>query len=168
MLVPMTKPKAGVNRYLEDFKVGELIETEEFPLTRDAIVSFAQQYDPQDMHVDEELAKSTIFGELVGSGWQTLLITLKLILNTKRFGDTPLIGAGFKEVRFHHPTYPGNSLKVCAEIMDIRPSKHKADRGLMDVNVTTKTTTGTVIITQTWTLALPTKASVAATETTAN
>ena len=165
MLVPMTKPKTGVLRYLEDFKVGELIETEEFSLTRDMIVSFAEQYDPQDMHIDEELAKNTIFGELVGSGWQTLLITLKLILNSKRFGDTPLIGAGFKDVRFHHPMYPGNSLKVCAEIMDIRPSKNKADRGLMDVFVTTKTTSGTVLITQTWTLALPTKASVTTTAT---
>ncbi|MGG4774173.1 MaoC/PaaZ C-terminal domain-containing protein [Paenalcaligenes sp. Me52] len=162
MLVPITKPKTGVFRYLEDFKIGETIETEAFSLDRDMIVSFAEQYDPQDMHIDEELAKNTIFGELVGSGWQTLLITLKLILNSKRFGDTPLIGAGFKEVRFHHPMYPGDSLKVCAEIMDIRPSKNKADRGLLDIHVTTKTTTGTVLITQTWTLALPTKASVTA------
>lgn len=163
MLVPMTKPKAGMLRYLEDFSIGEQIETEEFPLTRDSIVSFAEQYDPQDMHLNDELAQHTIFGELVGSGWQTLLITLKLVLNSKHFGDTPLIGAGFKEVRFHHPTYPGDSLKVYAEIMDIRPSKNKADRGLMDVQVTTKTTTGTVLITQTWTVALPTKASIATT-----
>lgn len=103
MLVPMTKAKTGVLRYLEDFKVGEQIETETFTLTRDNIVAFAEEYDPQDMHIDEELAKGTIFGQLVGSGWQTLLITLKLILNSKRFGDTPLIGAGFKDVRFHHP-----------------------------------------------------------------
>lgn len=168
MQVPMTKAKTGVLRYLEDFKVGEQIETETFTLTRDNIVAFAEEYDPQDMHIDEELAKGTIFGQLVGSGWQTLLITLKLILNSKRFGDTPLIGAGFKDVRFHHPSYAGDSLHVCAEIMDIRPSKNKADRGLMDVYVTTKTTTGTVLITQTWTLALPTKASIAATESAEN
>lgn len=162
MLVPRTKAKTGALRYLEDFTVGEVIETEEFSLTRDMIVAFAEEFDPQAMHIDEEAAKDTIFGELVGSGWHTLLITLKLILNSKLFGDTPLIGAGFKDVRFHSPMYPGDSLQASAEILDIRPSEHKPDRGLLDVKVITSTAQGKVLISQTWTLALPTRASISA------
>lgn len=157
-----TTERPEAPRYLEDFKVGELTETDEFPVTRDMIVSFAQQYDPQPMHVDEVAARATVFGELVGSGWQTLLITMRLVLNARLLGGSPIVAAEFPGVRFHAPMRPGDVLRASAQVVAIRPSKSRPDRGLLDVKVTTKTATGATLVTQTWSLVLPSRSAAAA------
>ena len=63
-----TSERPRAPRYLEDFNVGDLTETAELTVTRDMILSFAELYDPQPMHLDETAARGTVFGELVGSG----------------------------------------------------------------------------------------------------
>ncbi|WP_322046038.1 MaoC family dehydratase [Paraburkholderia sp. J67] len=147
-------------RYLDDFKIGDQIETEEFPVTRDMIVTFAQQYDPQPMHLDEAAARSTVFGELVGSGWQTLAVTMRLLVDAQLLGGTPIVGTEFKEMRFHAPMRPGDVLRAHAEVVDICPSKSRPDLGFLDVRVTTKNSADATLITQSWRLVLPRQCSV--------
>ncbi len=149
-------------RYLEDFAVGDRFETGEYPLSREQILAFATQYDPQPMHLDEDAARRTIFGEFIGSGWQTLLITMELILKARILGSTPVAAAEFREVRFHAPSRPGDILQASLEVLAIRPSRSRPDRGLMDVKVSTRTTSGTMLITQQWSLVLPCRPSEAA------
>lgn len=149
-------------RYLEDFKVGDVVETASLPITRAMIVEFARQYDPQPMHLDEDAARHTLFGTLVGSGWQTLLVTMKLLLEAHLLGGTPMIAAEFKEVKFHAPMNPDDVLSARAEIMSLRASSSRPDRGFMDVKVTTKNADGVVLITQSLRLLMPTRASLSA------
>lgn len=149
-------------RYLEDFQVGDLIETDALTVTRDMIVSFARQYDPQPMHLDDDAARSTLFGELVGSGWQTLAVTMRLLVDARLLGGTPIVGAEFKDLRFHAPMRPGDALRASAEVMAIRPSRSRPDRGFMDLKVTTKNAAGAMLVTQTWSLVVPARASAAA------
>lgn len=99
-------PRPGAPRYLEDFKVGDLTETSGFAVTRDMILSFAEQYDPQPMHLDETAARDTVFGELVGSGWQTLAVTMRLLLDARLLGGTPIVGAELRDIRFMPPCVP--------------------------------------------------------------
>ncbi|MGE4533358.1 MaoC family dehydratase [Halomonas sp.] len=141
--------------YLEDLKVGDITETKAFTVTRDMIISFAKQYDPQPMHLDEDAAHDTIFGELVGSGWQTLAVTMRMLVDARLLGSTPLVGAELKDIRFHAPMRPGDILRASAEIMDIRPSNSRPDRGLMDLRVTTKNSEGMTLVTQSWSLVVP-------------
>lgn len=155
MLASASCASSDEPRYLEDFKVGDLTETREFTLTREMIVSFAEQYDPQPMHLDDVSAKNTVFGELVGSGWQTLAVTMRLLVDARLLGSTPIVGAEFKDMRFHAPMKPGDSLRASAEVLAIRPSKSRPDRGFMDMKVTTMNSAGATLVTQTWSLVMP-------------
>lgn len=157
-----TNERPDAPRYLEDFKVGDLTETDEFTVTRDLIRSFAEQYDPQPMHLNEAAARSTVFGELVGSGWQTLAVTMRLLVDARLLGGTPIVGAEFKDMRFHAPMRPGDTLRASAEVMAIRPSKSRPDRGFMDVKVTTKNAAGVTLVTQSWSLVMPSRATASA------
>lgn len=146
-------------RYLEDFQVGDVTETGEFTVTRDMVLSFAEQYDPQPMHLDDAVAKDTVFGELVGSGWQTLAVTMRLLVDARLLGSTPIVGAEFKETRFHAPMRPDDTLRASAEVLAIRASKSRPDRGFMDVKVTTRNTAGATLVTQHWSLVVPARSA---------
>lgn len=152
-----TSERPRAPRYLEDFNVGDLTETAELTVTRDMILSFAEQYDPQPMHLDETAARGTVFGELVGSGWQTLAVTMRLLVDARILGGTPIVGAEFKDMRFHAPMRPGDTLRASAEVMEIRPSKSRPDRGFMDMKVTTRNSTGATLVTQSWSLVVPSR-----------
>lgn len=148
-------------RYLEDFKIGDRIESGKFTVTRELIRTFARQYDPQPMHLDEAAARESVFGELVGSGWQTLAVTMRLLVDARLLGGTPIVGAEFKDMRFHAPVHPGDTLQASAEVVGIRPSTSRRDRGFMDMVVTTQTTAGVKLVTQSWRLVVPMRPSVA-------
>ncbi|CAN7398621.1 MaoC family dehydratase [Bosea sp. LjRoot237] len=147
-------------QYLDDFKAGDRISSGSFEVTAELIRSFAELYDPQPMHIDEEAAHQTIFGELVGSGWQTLAITMRLLVDAKLLGGNPIIGAEFANLRFHRPMRPGDSLKAIAEVLQTRPSRSRNDRGFMDLQVTTTNQHDETVLTQAWTLIVPTRTAV--------
>ncbi|MER1967434.1 MaoC family dehydratase [Castellaniella sp. GW247-6E4] len=157
MSVMATNKQPVAPRYLEDLKVGDLTETGEFTLTRELIRSFAEQYDPQPMHLDEEAARDSVFGELVGSGWQTLAVTMRLVVDAHLLGGTPLVGASFGDVRFHAPVRPGDTLRASVEVTAVRPSKSRPERGFVDMRVTTRNADGVTLVTQTWSLVVPTR-----------
>ncbi|MGE3477819.1 MAG: MaoC family dehydratase [Rhodospirillaceae bacterium] len=137
-----SKEASVAPRYLEDFAVGDRAETGRTIVTREMIEAFAELYDPQPMHLDETAAQGTVFGRLIGSGWQTLALTMRLMVDARFLGSTPIVGAEFKEMRFHAPMLPGDTLQANAEILAVRPSKSRPDRGFMDVRVTTKNAAG--------------------------
>jgi acyl dehydratase len=154
-----SEPAPPGPRYLEDFRAGDRISSGNFTLTAELIRSFAALYDPQPMHIDEEAARQTIFGELVGSGWQTLAITMRLLVDARLLGGNPIVGAEFANLRFHRPVRPGDSLKATAEVLQTRPSRSRSDRGFMDVQVTTTNQRDETVLTQTWALVVPRRAA---------
>jgi acyl dehydratase len=153
----MASEPTGSAKYLEDFVVGQHITTGQFNVTRDLVRSFAELYDPQPMHLDDEAAKSSMFGELIGSGWQTLAITMRLLVDAKLLGGTPIVGAEFKELRFHRPMKPGDTLSAVAEVLAVKPSRSRPERGFLDFLVTTSNQEGAGVLTQTWSLVVPTR-----------
>lgn len=155
----MTFTSAVAPRYLEDFAVGDRIETSEMTITREMIRSFAELYDPQPMHLDETAARDSIFGELIGSGWQTLAVTMRLLVDARLLGSTPIVGAEFKETRFHAPVRPDDTVRAIAEVLAIRVSKSRPERGFLDLRVTTRTTAGVTLVTQNWSLVVPSRAT---------
>ena len=79
--------------YLEDLKVGDKWFSRHETVSTEAIKTFADSYDPQPYHLDEEQAKDTFFGKLVASGWQTAAITMRLMVESIPIA-TGLVGAG--------------------------------------------------------------------------
>lgn len=141
--------------FFEDLKIGQVFKSGTKKLELDELISFAKEFDPQPMHTDVEAATEGFFGQLVGSGWQTLSSTIRLLVDEKPFGNNPLIGMQVDDVRFVAPLLPGVTLQAFMEITELKESK-KPGRGYIDVFVTTKAD-GKAILTQKWRMLMPRK-----------
>lgn len=130
--------------YLDDLYVGQQFVSGSHALDAQQIMAFAAQFDPQPFHLDAEAAKHGFFGELVASGWHTVAITMRLLVQ----GGVPVaggvIGAG-AEVSWPMPTRPGDVLHVETEVVDIKPSRSRPDRGIVTVRSATRNQRGEVV-----------------------
>jgi acyl dehydratase len=117
--------------YLEDFVPGQVRESPPRTLTKDEIVAFAREYDPQPFHIDEEAAKRSVFGGLIASGWQTVGIMMRLLWDTFLKDTSSLGSPGCDEIRWLRPVRPGDTLRARFTIVEVVPSRSKADRGLV-------------------------------------
>src|SRR5436189_276689 len=83
---------------------------------------------PQLFHLDEAAARSSLFGELVASGWHTAAITMRLLVESCLPIAGGVIGSG-GEISWTKPTRPGDTLTVVSEIEQIIPSRSRPERG---------------------------------------
>jgi acyl dehydratase len=129
--------------YFEDLRVGQRFLSGTHLLDEGQIRAYAEQFDPQPFHLDAEAAKETLFGGLVASGWHTASLTMRLLV-----GGLPLagglVGAG-AEIAWPRPTRPGALLQVESEILELRPSRSRPDRGLATLRSETRSQFGEVV-----------------------
>ncbi len=124
-------------RYLEDFAAGQTFNTGRHRVDKEQILVFARQYDPQPFHTDEEAALRSPFGGLAASGWHTAAMTMRLMLDGEFKPAGGILGVGFDNLSWPRPVRPGDELRATSEILDVRPSKSKPDRGMIRVRTTT-------------------------------
>src|SRR5438132_6516715 len=108
-------------RYLEDLEQGETWVSAPVTITEEDIVHFGSLYDPQPMHVDAEAARSGPFQGLIASGWHIASLAMRLSVEAKSFGSTPIVGAGVDELRWQQPVRPGDVLTLERTFVDIQP-----------------------------------------------
>lgn len=125
-------------QYYEDFAVGQTFTSRSERITRDRIVSFAAEFDPQPQHLDEGTARGSMFGELVASGWHTASLTMRLQLEAV-LGGIPGggMGAQVDSLAWRRPVRPGDELRATVEVLDMRLSRSRPDRGLLTLRTTT-------------------------------
>jgi acyl dehydratase len=111
--------------------VGAEFHSEKYAVEAQEIREFAQNFDPQPFHLDEDVARKTVFDGLVASGWHTAAITMRLLVQSVPLAGG-IIGAG-GEVTWPRPTRPGDVLNVVSTIVNISPSKSKPDRGIVTI-----------------------------------
>jgi acyl dehydratase len=117
--------------YFEDFNTSWTSEYGPRHVTREEIIGFAAQFDPQPMHLDEEAARNTMLGGLGASGWHSCCILMKMIADGLLL-DTASMGApGIDEVKWLKPVRPGDNLTVRGSVQWTRPSQSKPDRGFV-------------------------------------
>ena len=114
----------------EDFPVGFTFETGERTLSEEDILGFAQEWDPQNFHVDPDAAKASIYGGIIASGFHTLAAAFRLTLETNTWSQASMGSPGMDELRWKLPVRPGDTLKVTCEVIESRPSRSKPDRGI--------------------------------------
>lgn len=123
--------------YFEDFFVGQVFNTGRLKIDSDQIKTFARQFDPQPFHLDEEAAKNSVFRGLAASGWHTAALTMRLMTDGEFRPAGGIIGVGFDKLSWQRPVRPGDELYAKSEILEVRPSKSRNDRGLIRVQTTT-------------------------------
>jgi acyl dehydratase len=146
--------------YLDDLHVGQRFVSGTHQIDEQQIKAFASQFDPQPFHLDAEAAKHSLFGGLVASGWHTAAITMRLMVE----GGLPiaggLVGAG-GECAWPNPTRPGALLHVESEILELRPSRSRPNRGMATVRSETRNQLGEIVQVLVAKLVVPRRASVA-------
>jgi acyl dehydratase len=121
------------DRYFDDFQVGERFSTRGITVTESAIIDFASRYDPQPFHIDIEAATASNYGGLIASGFQTLALGFRMVLETGIFRASSMGSPGFDELRWLKPVRPGDTLHTELEVMEKKPSSSKPDRGILRI-----------------------------------
>lgn len=138
-----------VTLQFEDFAPGSVVTYGAHLLTREEIVEFASEYDPQPFHLDEEAARHTLLGGLSASGWHACSILMRLNCDGFLNRSTSMGAPGIDEVKWLKPLRPGVTLGVRRTCLEARPSRSRPEMGLVKFHFELVTTEGEVIMTQT-------------------
>jgi acyl dehydratase len=122
--------------YLEEFAVGQKFGSGRMRVDAERIKSFAAEFDPQPFHLDEEAARHTLFGGLAASGWHTMAVTMRLLVQGEVKPVGGIVGVG-AEVSWPRPMRPGDELHLESEVTEVRPSKSRPDQGMVKLRTTT-------------------------------
>ena len=123
--------------YFEDLHPGlKFNSVRTYKVTAEEIKEFAERYDPQPFHLDDQAAQATIFGGLAASGWHTAAITMRLMVTSGPPFAAGIIGVG-GEIVWPRPTRAGDTLRVESEIVEILPSRSKPNQAFVKVQNTT-------------------------------
>jgi acyl dehydratase len=145
--------------YFEDLSVGQTFGTGTVTVEPETLKAFAAEFDPQPFHLDEDAARESPFGGLVASGWHTAALTMRLLVGGELRVVGGLIGLGIEELRWPRPVRPGDALRVESEVLGLRPSDSKPDRGIVRVRNTTLNQDGQAVMVQVVTMIMPRRPS---------
>jgi acyl dehydratase len=125
-------------RYFEDIEPGQKERFGSYRVTKEEIVAFAGQYDPQPFHLDEEAAKRSLFGGICASGWHTAAMTMRLVVDDFTSKGVASLGSpGGEHLRWRRPVYPGDTLSVEIEILEKKDHPKRPNVGLVKTSWTT-------------------------------
>jgi acyl dehydratase len=111
--------------WFDDLTISMRFKTADKLVTREDIIRFASEFDPQPYHLDEAAAERTPLKGLAASGWHTAAIAIRLVADARPFGPHPLFGLGVDDLRWLAPVRPGDVLQLEGEVIELTPSKTK-------------------------------------------
>ena len=121
--------------YFEDFSVNQRFTFGRYTVTRDEIVDFATQYDPQAFHTEENDPLSIELGGIMASGWHTTAIFMRLAVDAYLGNAAVLTSPGVDELRWLAPVRVGDVISGEAIVEQSRLSVSKPDRGILTTGV---------------------------------
>ena len=133
--------------YLDDLQPGQTFALGSRSVTREEIVVFARAWDPQPFHLDEGAAKASIYGQLIASGWHTACMFMRLFADGLLNRAAALGSPGIDELRWLKPVCVGDSLAARVEILEVRPSRSRPDRGAARIRCVVSNQRGDEVLT---------------------
>jgi acyl dehydratase len=118
-------------RHWEDFCAGDVASYGPRLVTREEIVAFAAEFDPQPMHLDEHAARASMLGGLSASGWHSCSLLMRIISDGFLLESTFMGGFGVDEVRWLGPVRPDDRLTVQAIVLETRASNSRPELGFV-------------------------------------
>jgi acyl dehydratase len=133
-------------KYFEDVEVGETTRFGRYEVTREEIIEYARQFDPQPFHLDEEAARASMFGGLIASGWHTGAMFIRMVCD----GMVPTAATsgsmGFDDLRWLKPVRPGDVLSVDSVVREKIESRSRPDRGTVKIESRVSNQRGEVVM----------------------
>lgn len=131
-------------KYLDDFESGQVFHFRSAPMSSQSIKAFAQEWDPQRLHTDEDYA-TAIHGSLIASGFQTLLEVYKPIMTELMVNVANIGGMGFENLRWLLPVRADEPLDIEVTVNSVTPSRSKPDRGVMHYSLSARNPRGEIV-----------------------
>ena len=108
------------SRYFEDFTVGEILNLPDVAVSREDIVEFAEQFDPQVFHLRDDTPITEFGGGLIASGWQVCALFMRL-LDDGLLLDSACAGSpGVEHLKWQHAVRPGDHLTGRTTVVETR------------------------------------------------
>ena len=138
----------------EDFKAGDVAVYGPRLVTREEIVAFAAEFDPQPAHLDEAAAAATLHGGLAGSGWHSCALMMRMMADGFLLESSSMGAPGVEEVNWLTPLRPGSHVRLRVTTLESRSSKSRPEMGLTRIRYDLIDAADTVITTMTSTMML--------------
>ncbi len=135
------------DRWFEDYVPGSVGVFGGIAISEDEIVDFARHYDPQAIHADPMAALAGPFGGLIASGWHTIALVMRVLVDHYLSHVAALVSPGIDELRWLAPVRPGDTLTVRVTVAEAAPSRSKPDRGLVKSYVEALNQRGEIVLT---------------------
>ena len=121
----------AIKYFWEDFPVGHVREFGAMPVTREAVLAFAREFDPQPFHVDDAAAQRSLFGRMAASGWHTCAMAMRMMCDEYLLESSSLGSPGLESLKWLKPVYPGDTLSVRLTTVEARPMNSRPEVGLV-------------------------------------
>lgn len=122
--------------YLEDMEIGQVTEGGYKYVDRREVIRFATLYDSRPFHIDQAAAEASIFGGLIASGWHTLGMMMRMLVDHAQGRLAGMGSPGCEDIRWLKPVRPGDILHFRSECIEVTRSRSKPDRGIARFKVT--------------------------------
>lgn len=119
--------------YFDDLSVGQRFPFQSRTVSEGEIIAFAKDYDPQSFHVDAQAAKHSPFGGVIASGWHTCSMMMRMLCDAWLLESSCAGSPGIDQLKWAHPVRPQDTLCGYAEVLHVKPSSSKPDRGVAQV-----------------------------------
>ena len=118
-------------KYLEELEIGAVFEHQpgRTVTETDNLLFSTMTMNPQPLHVDAEFAKGTQFEQRLVNSIFTLGLVVGLSVGDTTLGTT-IGNLGFEKVEFPRPVFIGDTIRAFTEVVAVRESKSKPDRGI--------------------------------------
>ena len=129
----------------EDFAVGRFGTFGPRHVSREEIVAFAAEFDPQPMHLDEEAAAETMLGGLAASGWHLCSLMMRMMCDGFITRTASMGSPGVSEVRWLAPLRPGDEVTLEVDVEEARASRSRPDMGIVTFKGTARNAAGVAL-----------------------
>ena len=134
-------------KYYDELEVGQVIAhrwTRTITETDNLMFNGLTQNN-QPLHVDEEFARATPFGQRIVNGILTMGLVVGLSVPDLTAG-TIVANLGYDKIQHPNPVFHGDTIRAESEILEMRESESKPDRGIVRIRQTGRKQTGEVVV----------------------
>lgn len=119
-------------RYFEELQQGDVFDhaTTRTITESDNVLFCAITMNPQPMHLDEEFAKKSQFGQRTVNGILTLATMLGITVPELTLRTT-IAAAALEKVEFPTPVFHGDTIHVQSRVLSRRESRSRPDAGIV-------------------------------------
>ena len=126
----------------EDFPPGHFGQFGPRRVTREEMLAFAAEFDPQPMHLDEQAASRSMLKGLSGSGWHLCAIMMRMMVDGFIGRSASLGSPGVNELRWLAPLPPEDDLTLDVEVAEARISRSRPDTGIVTFKAVVRNAAG--------------------------